>query len=172
MRALTLLALILLAAPAAAADKVDTSKIEELARSIGKAILDGDYAKVADPTHPNIVEVMGGKEKTIEQTRALMNTLKDQGFTFKEYTVGKPEAPVIDGKTAYVIIPTVLKIDGPKVKLEGDGYLIGISTDQGKTWTFADGAGMDNPKLKKAVFPTLPAGLKLPANKPPTVTKE
>jgi hypothetical protein len=115
---------------------------------------------------------MGGKEKMVEQTKALMQTIKDQGFTFKDYTVGKPEAPVIDGKTAYVIVPTTLKIDGPKVKLETEGYLLGISTDQGKSWTFADGAGMDDPKVKKAVFPTLPAGLKLPARKPPKVTKE
>ena len=113
--AMTLLALSLLTLPARAEDKVDTSKVEELARAVGKAVLDGDYAKVADFSHPKIVEVMGGKDKMIEQTKAVMDAVKAQGFAIKEYTVGKPADPVVDGKTAYVNDPSALRIDGPKV---------------------------------------------------------
>jgi hypothetical protein len=171
MRALTVIAVALLPIPARADDKVDISKAEEQARAVGKAVLDGDFAKVADLTHPKIVEFMGGKDKMVEQTKAAMAKLKEQGITFKGYTIGKLGEPVIDGKTAYLVVPTTVEMAAPATKIEAESYLLGVTTDGGKTWTFVDGAGLANAEMKKKVFPTLPEGLTLPAPKPPKVTK-
>jgi hypothetical protein len=47
-----------------------------------------------------------------------------------------------------------------------------MTTDGGKTWTFADGSGLAEGPVKEAILPTLPKALKLPDPKPPTVTKD
>lgn len=155
-----------------AEEKIDVSKAVDQAKLVAKAVLEGDYAKVADSTHPKVVEIMGGREKMIETTKTIMKSLKDQGISINSHVVGKAETPVIDGKSAYLVIPTtmVLKTEGMKVTVES--YLLGMSTDGGKTWLFVDGSGMDNPMVKDKVFPKLPDGLKLPAKKDPTITKE
>ncbi len=172
MRSMLLLALFAVAGPMWADEKVDTSKVRDLADAVGKAVLDNDYAKVADLTYPKIVEVMGGKEKMVEKTGEVMAGLKAQGLAFTKYTVGKPGGPVIDGKTAYVVVPTTILLTGPQTKIESESYLLGVSTDGGKTWTFADGAGLSNPVLRDKVFPSLPAALKLPEKKAPKITKD
>lgn len=48
-------------------------------------------------------------------------------------------------------------------------YLLGISPDKGKTWTFVDGSGLQNEKARKAVLPALPDSLKLPAKGKPEI---
>jgi hypothetical protein len=135
-------------------------------------VLANDYAKVADLSHPEIVEVMGGKEKMVEKTSEIMAGLKARGLAFKKYTVGKIGEPVVDGKTAYIVVPTTVVLTGPKTTIESDSYLLGVSTDSGKTWTFADGAGLSNPVLRDKVFPSLPAALKLPEKKAPKITND
>jgi hypothetical protein len=172
MRSLALLVALVLVPGLRADEKVDTSKVKDLADAVGKAVLDNDYAKVADLTYPKIVEVMGGKEKMVEKTGEVMAGLKAQGLSFTKYTVGKPGDPVIDGKAAYIVVPTTILLTGPQTKIESDSYLLGVSTDGGKSWTFADGAGLSNPVLRDKVFPSLPAALTLPEKKAPKITKE
>jgi len=173
MRTFTLFLLLATAPVALRADeKSDVAKAVEQAKLVAKAVLEGDYAKVADSTHPKVVEIMGGREKMIETTKTIMKSLKDQGISINSHSVGKAETPVVDGKFTYLVIPTtmVLKTEGMKITVES--YLLGMSTDGGKTWLFVDGSGMDNPMVKDKVFPKLPDGLKLPAKKDPTITKD
>jgi hypothetical protein len=173
MRKLTpLLARALLAVPARAQDKVDTTKVVEQAEIVKKAVLGGDFAKVVDLTHPKVVEVLGGKEKMVEQTKAIMKQIKDMGYEITSYTIDKPGEPVVDGKTAYVILPTKLGMKAPMAKVTSESYLLGMTTDGGKTWTFVDGAGLAQGPVREALMPTLPKALKLPETKPPTVTKD
>jgi len=153
-------------------DKIDVAKAVEQAKSVAKAVLDEDYAKVAELTHPKVVEIMGGKEKMVEQTKTIMKTLKDMGIAIKSHNVGKPGEPVIDGKSTYLIIPTTMELSANGMKIVTESYLLGLSTDSGKSWVFVDGAGMDQKKVKDEVFPKLPDGLTLPKKKPPVVTKE
>jgi hypothetical protein len=172
MRTLTTLVILFFATALHAEDTVDTSKLEGQARAMAKAFLDGDFGKIADATHPKIIESMGGKEKMLGQVEKLMKTLKDQGFSFKKYTVGKAEKPVLDEKRAYVVIPTSLEMKTPDATVVTNSYLLAISEDKGKTWTFADGAGLSNPTQRKLFFPDLPEALKLPEPKEPKVTKD
>jgi hypothetical protein len=98
-----------------------------------------------------------------------MKTLKDMGVEFKSHTVGKPEKPVLDGKTAYLVIATKLSLTANGKNVETESYLLGMTTDGGKNWVFVDGAGMSDEKIRDRVFPKLPDGLKLPEKKPPVV---
>lgn len=166
------LALALVALPAWAQDKIDTAKAVEQAEAVKKAVLAADYAKVADLTHPKVVEALGGRDKMIEQTKTIMKQIKDMGIEITSYTVDKPGAPVVDGKSAYVILPSKLTMKAPTGKIMSESYLLGMTTDGGKTWTFADGSGLAGGPVRDAILPTLPKDLKLPDPKPPTVTKD
>jgi hypothetical protein len=168
----SLLALTLLAVPVRADDKVDPAKAAEQAEAIKKAVLDGDVSKLADLTHPKVVEAMGGKEKVIAASKAVLDQMKAQGIEIKSYTIGKPGDPVKDDKATYVVLPTKLELTAPKVKVQSESYLLAMTTDAGKTWTFADGTGLAAGPAREALLPTLPKDLKLPEPKPPTVTKE
>jgi hypothetical protein len=159
-------------APKADPAKVDTAKASELAEQVKKSVMDGDYAKMADLTHPKIIEVMGGKDKMVAATKAVMDQMKAQQIEIKSYTIDKPGAPVVDDKAAYVILPTKMEMAAPKTKVVSESYLLGTSTDGGKTWTFVDGTGLAQGPVRDAILPNLPKDLKLPDPKPPMVTKE
>ena len=66
------------------------------------------------------------------------------------------------------MVPESLLLSTPQGKLRGSSYLLAVSTDQGATWRFIDGSGIDKAFLKK-LFPTFPAKLKLPEKKEPQV---
>jgi hypothetical protein len=166
-----LLGLALVAAPAWGEEKVDTTKAVELAKVMEKAVLSGEHAKVVELTHPKVVEAMGGKDKMVEAIDGIMKAMKAQGIAIQSHTIGKPEEPVVDGKTAYVVIPTRMEMAGPQAKVTVESYLLGFSTDKGKSWVFVDGNGLKEGPAKELIVPGLPASLKLPAPKPPVVTK-
>jgi hypothetical protein len=172
MRSASVIVLIAVVIASGADDKIDVANGVKQAEAISKALFDGDYAKLADATHSNVVEIMGGKEKMIEQIKDEMEKLKGMGFKLELQNVGKPHDPVIDGTTAYMVVPTTLKIKTPDSTITSDSYLLGMTTDGGKVWVFVDGAGMANESIKDKVFPKLPAGLKLPERKPPVVSKD
>jgi hypothetical protein len=173
MRTLScLFVLAVLAVPARAEEKVNVDKAVELAKVMEKAVLAGEHAKVVELTHPKVVEAMGGKDKMIEAIDRIMNGMKAQGIAIKSHTVGKPEEPVVDGKSAYVVLPTKLEMTAPQARIAVESYLLGFSTDHGKSWVFVDGAGLNQGPAKDLILPLLPKNLKLPAPKPPVVTKD
>ena len=153
-------------------DKIDVANAVERAKAIVKAVTDKDYAKVVDATYPAVIEIAGGREKMIDAINVAMKRLKDRGFKIASEKIGKPATPVIDGKTAYVVIPTTMEMTTPDATIVTESYLLGITTNGGKSWAFVDGAGLSQPKLKEKIFPKLPKELKLPECKPPRITKK
>src|SRR5262249_35112704 len=144
MRSLScLFVLAVLAVPVRAEEKVNVDKAVELAKVMEKAVLAGEHAKVVELTHPKVVEAMGGKEKMIEAIEKIMSAMKAQGIAIKSHTIGKPEEPVVDGKSAFVVLPTKLEMTAPQTKIAVESYLLGFTTDNGKSWLFVDGAGLN-----------------------------
>jgi hypothetical protein len=69
------------------------------------------------------------------------------------------------------VLPATLQVSFPQGTVTQKSYLLGISTDKGKTWKFVDGAGMDNPKAKQVLLPVLPKTLQLPKKEAPKIEK-
>lgn len=59
----------------------------------------------------------------------------------------------------------------PKGRMTVPSYLVGISSDEGKMWYFADGSLL-TPNNIKTMFPSFPPALKVPEKKPPVVEKD
>lgn len=142
-----------------------------LAKDMGAATISGDFEKVINLTNPKIVELMGGKANAISATSQAIQGLKGDGFVLTSYAVHDPSQVLRDGKRVFVIIPTQTSMQTPKGLAHMNGYLLGLSEDDGATWSFADGAGMKNDELRKTVFPDLPSKLVLPVINPPTIDK-
>jgi hypothetical protein len=98
--------------------------------------------------------------------------LKAQGIAFKSYNVGDPGEFMSEGNNTFVIVPTVLELTFTGGKAIGKSYLLGISSDEGKTWKFGDGAGLAKKESRDRILPKLPAKLKLPAIEQPEITKD
>ena len=122
-----------------------------------------DYEKVASLTYPKQVELMGGPEG---MAGIMTRSLKGGGVKMLSIRVGEPEDVTSIGRQLFAIVPTVLKMKEPRGVLVGDGFLIGVSDDGGKTWAFVDGSGGRNEEKVKTLLPAAAGKLKLPELKP------
>jgi hypothetical protein len=153
------------------ADEPKPATVKKLAEGIGEATIKGDYAKVIDSTHDNVVKSLGGRAEAIKTTESAMKTLMSRGITIKSYTVGQPGEFLTEGDNTFVVIPTSVEMTIPKGKVVGKSYLLGISPDAGKTWKFAEGAALDT-QAGRDLLPKFPAKLKLPEKQNPQIIKD
>jgi hypothetical protein len=157
---------------AQANDESKPAVVKQKAQEVGQAVIKGDYAKIADLTYPKIVEAMGGRDRMIAETEAAMRRMKERGITFRSHTVGEPsEFRTEDGNT-FTVLPTTVEMTVPGGRAIGKSYLLGISADGGKTWTFADGSGLDTQEKRDKLLPRLPAKLKLPEKQKPEFIRD
>ena len=154
------------------ADDSKAAGVKKLAQELGDATIKGDYGQLVDHTYDGVVKLLGGREKAIKTIEAAMGTLKGQGITIKSYTVGEPGPFLAEGDNTFVVVPSKLEMSIPGGKALAKSYLLGISSDEGKTWKFVDGAGMSNKEFREKGIPKLPAKLTLPENEKPEIIKD
>lgn len=143
-----------------------TANLKAQAQASLDALMAKDYAKMVDQTYPKLVEFFGGRATMISYLETQMPALEAEGITFKRITLAQPEAPVVAGDTEYAIVPQTIILDVKGDEWEQRSYLLGISKDSGKTWTFVDGAGI-NQEMREAILPDLPVNMQLPFKAPP-----
>jgi len=157
------------AAPAgdeAALKNVVKGKVEEIAN----AVIKEDFPKVADLTHPKVVELMGGREKMISAMESGIKDMKSRGLALRSAKVEDPSDPVAAGSELFVVVPFLLEMKAPGGKVLQKSFVIGVSSDRGKSWAFVNG-DLDIKTVKK-VLPTLPDQLKLPEKQKPVFEKD
>jgi hypothetical protein len=155
-------------APAWAADD---AKLQQLIRSkadeINQALIKGDYAKIADLTHPAVVKENGGRAKMIATMESAIKDLKAKGVQFRSAKIDAPGNIVTAGSDMYVVVPFSLVLTAPGKKISQKSFLIGVSSDKGKTWTYLNGDLGEG--VVKRLLPNLPPQLKLPMKQAPVV---
>jgi hypothetical protein len=120
--------------------------LKSQAEEVRQAMLEEDHQKMADLTHPTLVEKMGGKARFVQRLESMAGEMKGQGIRLKDMTFSKPSDLVESSGDVYAVVPYKMEIAG----LEGahPSYLIGVSTDRGGTWKFIDGAGVGGDRGK------------------------
>jgi hypothetical protein len=154
-----------------------TEQIRKLAAENSAALASGNYARLVDLTYPKVVEMIGGREKMIEMLRRGSEEMKAHGSAILAAEVGEPKEVVTAGDKQFAIVPMTVRIQVPEGTLRSTGFLISISEDRGKTWTFLDGAGITKEPGKEReklaqVIPDFPTQLSLPAREPPVLESE
>lgn len=169
--AITLIAVC--ATSALADDKDKLARIQATADVLGKAVFKGDYSTVADHTYPKLLDFAGGRDATIAMMKSVLEDTRKAGVALTGYTVGVPGKIYSGNGKEFVVVPTELTMSAPNAKVFCKSYLLGISTDAGKTWTFLDGfSGFDDEQIRGKVLPQLPPGLELPKKVTPRVVPD
>jgi len=114
---------------------------------------------------------MGGRENAVKASEKLMKSAAALGVVLKAYKVGEAGEFLTEGGNMFVVVPTSSEMATTNGTLVRKSYLLGISSDGGNTWTFADGVGLDKKEYRDKVLPKLPAKLKLPAKEKPQIIK-
>jgi hypothetical protein len=151
-------------------DKNEAVKnLKSQAAEVGNATLKEDHQKLADLTHPIVLEKLGGREKFIEKLKSVAAGIKSEGFRIEKVVFLEPPSLEETNTEVYAVVPFQLNLSGPRgVTITQPAFLIGVSRDSGTNWKFIDGtvfAG-DRERLKK-LFPNFPPKLKLPDKQPP-----
>jgi hypothetical protein len=70
-----------------------------------------------------------------------------------------------------VVVPFVLEMTASGGKIHQKSFVIGVSGDKGKTWTFVDAGDKDRKALKQ-ILTDLPEKHKLPEKEKPVIEKD
>lgn len=146
----------------------DYPNAKRLANELNEATLTGNYEKAADLTYPRLIELMGGRAKYIASVRQGMKETQSDRFRILSNIAADPQDVIVEGKNVYAIVPTTMKIRVAEGELVGQSCLIGVSPDNGKSWTFVDCGNGNNEQLR-ILFPSVSAKLKPPHAKPPVL---
>jgi hypothetical protein len=143
------------------------------ANEVVQATIKSDFDKIADLTYPKVVDQMGGRKKMIDAMTTGLRDMKARGIEFTSAKIEDARPLVAGGADVYTIIPFTLEIKVPGGRATTKSYLLGISADKGKTWSFVDGSGIGNDeRMAKKLLPNLPQELKLPKKEKPVFHKD
>lgn len=160
----SLLLLPLLAAAAAAQGQLGeeaAKRLQAQAEESGRAFIRGDLGRLADYTHPRLIELMGGREKMIEFVRKDMEEMKAEGFKPLSYVPSAPTQVLRVGGQTYAVVPLKFRMRAPKEIYISNSFVVAVSGDDGRNWTFLSGGGVDDVRLK-ILLPDAAGKLKLP----------
>lgn len=135
---------------------------------ISRAFVECDHERLADFTHPTLVERMGGRARFTARLREIEAEVAAGGVRFDGTELSPPSGLVESSGKLYAITRYELRLTGPGgARGRQPAYFIAESTDGGRNWKFIDGAGLgSNPKLLKQIMPDFPADLPLPDKQP------
>lgn len=159
-----------LAVTAGASEQTD--RINKLATETQSALKSGNYKRVLELTYPKVVENMGG----VDQGAASMQKAF-QKAKIVEAESDEPGEIVTSGDNQFSVVPTkmLIQVKGKSIRLKG--FLLAVSEDGGKHWTFLDAEGLyqggADPKEKAKTYGLeLPDDLTLPEHEQPVVESE
>ena len=139
--------------------------VRQKAAEISQALAAGDFGTVVRLTYPKVVELAGGSEKMIGHLQTGMQKMKSNGVAIASVKVGSPSEFQAAGADLFAIVPTAIELNVPGGKLTQKSFVVGISSDAGQSWLFADGNGLGADQVK-TVFPNFPDSVPLPAPQP------
>jgi hypothetical protein len=143
-------------------DRLARAKADEAAQ----ATIKGDFDKLLDLTYAEIIKRGGGREKMLAHMKAQVKDWKTKGYEFRSAKVGETSQVVAGGDKLFAVVPLTLEIKLPDGTLTLSSFLLGISADKGKTWTFINGDKAHDEEIQ-TWLPDLPPSLKLPDKSKP-----
>ena len=135
------------------------------ATRMANAFMKGDYEHFTSFIHPAFIMSIGGKSKMITELVQVNNYLKSKNAKISKIQLEPSVKFRQAGIEVQAIISQTTNIETNTELIRLFSILIGISSDNGKTWLFFDTSGKDIQTLQK-VLPTLDPYLELPPVRP------
>jgi hypothetical protein len=146
------------------------AKIKQTAQLLLAATLKEDYSTTLDYTYPKFLQLHGGKDSVLNTIKEGLRKMEEQNMklVIESGHFGEPSDEVKVDSLIYCVIPEKLRI-----KINGSTYittssLIGISSDNGNSWTFLEGASRLG---LKSLLPGIDK-LNIPDDTGPTLIKD
>ena len=143
--------------------------LKALAEATAEALLRKDFNTVADFTYHKVVKLMGGRDETVSAIGQEMTKAERKGITLVSVTVGEPKEVKKFGKQLFSIVPTTLNMKVRDGTMVAQSFMIAVSEDGGKNWTFVDGAIAVDKTTLRELFPYAANKLQLPPKKQPVI---
>nr|WP_294944732.1 hypothetical protein [uncultured Mucilaginibacter sp.] len=140
----------------------DTVVVKRQAALFAHATFKADVERIIAGTYPKLTELSGGKEQMAQLITGRMEELKKQGIISFEGTVGTPGKFYKAGAELHCLLPEDIIIRTATGRYLSRSYLLGVSSDNGESWTFLDVGNMPADVLH-ALLPNFNEELKIPA---------
>ncbi len=160
--------IIVIAAFAVHSSAVDLSvEMKSQAEKMVEALVTQQYEKFVAYTLPAVVDGVGGKEQMIKKLQTETTKMVHEGYRLNSVTLASsPDMFEAQGHLYGLLVETIT-MRAPGGTLTKESFLIGVSYDQGSTWSFVEGENFKEDTLK-TVFPELVGKFVLPTQKEPT----
>lgn len=105
--------------------------------------LNKNYKGFSSFVYPKVIEMNGNEEKMIENMKASILKMENEGFKFVNIYFKDFNEAILKNNELQSTFTQVILMDTPKGKVLGEYTMIGISSDRGKSWKFIDTSGYD-----------------------------
>lgn len=158
----TLLFIGLLPAVRLAAQGGDASaRVKAQAQKMASALVKADYATFCHYMNPAVLKMVGGEAAMTKQVSTMIESMKKQGMSFGNVSIGEPSKLLASGKELQCTIPQESEVKVQDKKVVSKSTLIAISADGGKSWTFLDTNNKDLAAVRK-LLPNLSPAISFP----------
>lgn len=157
-----MIALAITCSAAWAADN-GAAEAKRQAQTCADALVQHDYDTFASMLYPKLLQWTGGRNALIQKLQLSDQDMASKGITMQSVVMGEVTQIRRAKGDTFAVVPETIVMGTRDGILRTDAYLLGISSDDGKTWHFIDGAGIAN--MGKEIYILLP---NLPADMPLT----
>ena len=147
-------------------DTTAAANLQLAAQKMGQLFIEKNYTEYVKYVHPKILSMLGGQDKMIDALKQSIKQTEDEGFTFKNVTIGQPSKIIYTTTDLEAVVPQILELKTKNGRLVSTSYLLSVSKDKGKTWYFIDTSGKTLAQMK-SVFPSLSNQLVIPEKTKP-----
>ena len=105
--------------------------------------LNKSYKGFSTFVYPKVMEMYGNEEKMIEKTKSNILQMENDGFKFVNIYFKNFNDAITKNNELQSTFTQVILLNTPKGKVIGEYTMIGISSDNGKSWKFIDTSEYD-----------------------------
>lgn len=131
------------------------------ATAMYSAFQDGDIETYSKYVYPKLLEFFGGATKFVEFLKNGIEEMAAQGVTWESGRASAPDKIFKAGSQLHALFKLDQIMAVPGGKLYVPGHVLGISSDNGKNWTFLD-ADKLTPEILRKILPKTHPKMKIP----------
>ncbi len=133
------------------ADFPESKTLLEFSEQYAQAIISGDFDKIIELTHNEVIEKGGGKEMLVKDLSAEAEMLSSQGFIYSDVEIGNHPEFIASEEQLQTVVPVKFYMTFNGQKAESVIDLFAASSDEGKTWKFVNLERFDEQSLRTFV---------------------
>lgn len=145
----------------------DTTVVTRLANRFAKATFSGDAKTVLDFSYPGLIKLSGGRDAMQKMITERITELKGRGVMKFDGWVNSPGPFYTAGEQIHILFPETVVMRMINGRYITHSYLLGISEDKGKSWSFMDVGNMPANVLER-LLPKMNPNMRIPAATKPT----